>query len=359
MSGKTSKIRVLLVDDSLVMRLSLRRLLEPEKDITVVGTATNGEQALEMIDELRPDVVTLDVHMPKVDGIEVLRRLDPKSRPAVIMVSSATHEGAQVTLDALELGAFDYIAKSEGLGPRFRHDLLDKIRLAASHAHTDETSPPQPARWEKPRVPFRRDPQREVVVIGASTGGPRALTQVLSNLPDDFPLGILIVQHMPAVFTTAFAARLDKLSPLKVVEAASGDTILPGHAYVAPGGMQMLVRSSARGSLPVLQVIANSAQRYLYAPSVDVTMRSATEVYPGPILGVVLTGMGSDGKEGMAAVKRAGGVTIAQDRMTSVVYGMPRACAESGVVDMQLPLQKIHEAIIDVVGCHLEEVKWP
>ncbi|NOZ57904.1 MAG: chemotaxis response regulator protein-glutamate methylesterase [Calditrichaeota bacterium] len=359
MSSANSKIRVLVVDDSLVMRLSLRRLLEPEKDITIVGTAMNGEQALEMIEELRPDVVTLDVHMPKLDGIEVLRRLNSKARPAVIMVSSATHEGAQVTLEALELGAFDYIAKSDGLGPRFKHDLIDKIRLAANQAHPEEMAVPQPASWEKPRIVFRRDPRREVVVIGASTGGPRALTQVLSGLPEDFPLGILVVQHMPAVFTTAFAARLDKLSALKVVEAASGDTVLPGHAYLAPGGMQMVVRSSARGNLPVLQVVSDPAENHLYAPSVDVTMLSAVEAYQGPVLGVVLTGMGSDGKEGMTAVKRAGGVTIAQDRMTSVVYGMPRACAESGVVDIQLPLQKIHEAIIDVVGCHLEEVKWP
>ena len=359
MTTEKPKIRVLVVDDSLVMRLSLRRLLESEADITVVGTAPNGEQGLKSIDELQPDVVTLDVNMPRMGGLEVLKRLGGKRRPAVIMVSTTTHEGATVTLEALELGAFDYIAKSDGFGPHFKNDLVNKVRLAAAHARAKKTAASGAANWSKPQAHFRHDPLREVVVIGASTGGPRALSQVLSKLPKDFPLGILVVQHMPAVFTSAFAARLDQVSAIKVVEAASGDAILPGHAYVAPGGTQLQVRRSSPGKLPVVHVVTNSPQPRLYAPSVDVAMISAAKAYPGPLVGVVLTGMGSDGKEGMAAVKARGGVTIAQDRSTSVVYGMPRACAEAGVVDIQLPLPKIPEAIIDVVGCHLEEVKWP
>lgn len=356
MTGKTRQIQVLVVDDSAVMRLVLQRMIE-KAGMEVVATAADGAEAIEKAVRTQPDVITLDVEMPGMDGLQALDELTRHTRAGVLMVSSLTHTGAQITLEALERGAFDYIPKSNGLDERFERELIRKIRLAHAFARTQGKAvpPAQPEEGEAPSfhlppVHFRQDPVREVVLIGSSTGGPRALSRIIPNLPADFPLGILIAQHMPPTFTRAMAERLNRESKLHVKEAENGEPIRPGQVYVAPGGQQMTVLKQHFGEPPIIHIRQSNPANEIFAPSVDVMMLSAAKVYAGPCLGVILTGMGSDGRRGMKAIKEGGGIALVQDRYSCVVAGMVRACLDAGVADAEVPLARLPDLISQIVG---------
>jgi len=333
-------IRVLVVDDSAFMRKALSRLLGDDPEIRVVGSARDGYEALEKVQELDPDLVTLDVEMPRMDGLETLARIMESSPRPVIMVSSLTEEGAEVTLRALDMGAVDYVPKSIGSNPlevvKIRKTLCEKVKAVARRR-----TAPRPAFAPGSPRPTRLGPAR-LVAIGASTGGPPALQKVFSGLTEGFRAPVVVVQHMPRAFTKAFAKRLDAMGPLAVKEAETGDRLEAGQAFVAPGGRHVVVHRDGRGL--VLQVTERPTDT-LHRPSVDVTFGSVAEVPVPDALAVVLTGMGSDGAQGAAAIKARGGTVVAQSPETCVVYGMPRAVVEAGVADAVLPIDRIAPAI--------------
>jgi two-component system chemotaxis response regulator CheB len=335
------------------MRAALSRVVESAPTLQVCGTARHGLETLEKIRQLRPDVVTLDVEMPILNGLEVLKRIMKEFPRPVIMVSSLTQEGAEVTLEALGIGAFDYLPKSESGHPldpqKLKHDLIAKIEAAAHsplarQMHTDGPLPAVAVSDVPPSEEFRSLP--EIVVLGTSTGGPKALQEILPQLPADLPVGVLVVQHMPPGFTAPFAKRLDSLSKLKVKEASQGELVEPGSVYIAPAGQHSTV--SRRGSKTILH-ISSEPSGTLHKPSVDVMMLSVAEEFGRHTLGIIMTGMGSDGLHGMTAIRNAGGITIGQDEATSAVYGMPRCCAESGVLQKVVPLPLLPRQILQAV----------
>ncbi len=340
-------IRVVVVDDSLFMRNTMANMLDRDPRITVIGSARTGEEAIEKIAELHPDVVTLDIEMPGMNGLEALRRIMARTPMPVIMVSSLTEEGAKETLEALQLGAVDFLPKltqgvSANLGA-IQQDLIMKVIAAAGTAvkigrlRGDQASPPSPSAPRIQAVTATRE--NRIIVIGCSTGGPKALEEIIPQFPTHFPAGILIVQHMPKLFTKSFADRLNTHSQLEVREAAAGDLVEPGVVMVAPGGLQMRVKR--RQNLDVEIALDSNIEGLPHAPSVDVLMESVAEVYSKRGIGVILTGMGQDGLNGMRAIKTAKGRTIVQDEATSVVYGMPKAVAEGGYADKVVPLSTV------------------
>lgn len=348
-----SLVRVLIVDDSAFMRTALSKMIASETGFEVVGTAWSGSDALVKIAALNPDVVTLDIEMPGLNGIETLQRIMADFPRPVIMVSATTERDAHNTFIALKAGAFDYVPKQLSAQSldilHIRDDLIAKIRAAAQSRtlSTAETAkkPPQslrPTYADGPRVP------PSVIALGASTGGPKALQEILPLLPGELPASILIVQHMPVGFTTPFAQRLNSLCSLEVREGADEEPILPGVAYVAPAGMQMLVRG--RGSQAFIHLDAE-IEGHLHTPSVDVLMKSVAEHFGNLAMGVILTGMGSDGAEGMNAIRQRGGLTIGQDEASCTVYGMPRVCAEAGSLVRVLPLLQIPDEILAATRC--------
>lgn len=348
-----SRIRVLVVDDSPIMRKLITQALSADREIQVVGTASNGKEALEKAPRLRPDVITLDIEMPVMDGLtalERLRRVYPKAR--VIMFSSLTEKGAKETIKALSLGAFDFVTKpstrslTESI-KKIREELIPKIKSAAPRAPAVARRPavaPRPAPTPRPSAPTRRVstlslPGRfEVVAIGVSTGGPKALGEIIPKLPGNFPAPILIVQHMPPIFTTQLAERLDQLSALKVVEAQEGMPLAPGKVFIAPGDYHMEVRE--RGPARVVHLHKGPPENSC-RPAVDVLFRSVAKVFGRKSVGIVLTGMGQDGLAGAKIMKEKGALIVAQDEATCVVYGMPRAIVEAGLADYVLPLPEI------------------
>ncbi len=349
------KIRVLVTDDSPFMRKILSDLLSADPRIEVAGTARDGDDALAKIVKLSPDVVTLDVEMPRRDGLATLEEIMRRFPLPVIMVSSLTSEGAQTTLRALSAGAVDFVAKPAGyisidldaLG----RELVEKV-VAASMARVfrrerEEKSPKaltSPPPSPLPPLSAKRPGRPEMIAMAASTGGPRALQSVLSEIPANFPLPIVIVQHMPADFTLSFARRLDSLCALDVAEGTEGMELRPGLAVVAPGGYHMIVQRktsslfccSLSDAPPVLSV----------KPSANILFRSVAEVTGGKAVGVILTGMGRDGAEGAAEMRARGSHIIAESQETCVVYGMPKAAVELGVVDELLSLDSISEAVL-------------
>jgi two-component system chemotaxis response regulator CheB len=340
-AGKT---KVLIVDDSPMMRRMLIDIVNGAGDMRVVGTAADPIAAHEMIKALDPDVLTLDVEMPKMDGIEFLRRLMRFRPMPVVMVSSFTEAGSEQALKALEIGAVDFVAKpAQGLKHAdFAGELRDKIRSACasrSAAGTRSAVERRPAAPPTPAAvrPGWRPAPEDLVLIGASTGGTEALKEVLVALPESAP-GILIVQHMPQSFTSSFARRLDSLCRIHVKEAEHGDRIKPGTAYVAPGHSHLLVRKSGAGYQAELSQ-AEPVNRH--RPSVDVLFRSAAACAGRHAIGVILTGMGKDGAAGMLDMKRAGAWNIAQDQESCVVYGMPREAVALRAVDEVIPLSEI------------------
>jgi len=341
-------IRVLIADDSSVIRAALSRMIESDPALQVAGIAVDGVDTLEQIRLLQPDVVTLDIEMPRTNGLETLTRIMAETPRPVIMLSSLTKEGAQTTLDALSRGAFDFIPKSSAETARgifdIRDDLVAKIKLAAQ----SRSLPGGPLARKAPvrvslGLPAKPRISPAILAIGTSTGGPKALQEVLSELPADLSTGILIVQHMPVGFTAQFAERLNHLSPLSVRESKGEETIEPGTVYIAPAGWHMTV---GRGGNSYRTQLSKLPAGTLHTPSVDVLMRSVAEVFGTRGMGIILTGMGADGALGIKAIHDAGGWTIGQDAGTCTVYGMPRAAAEMNALSRIAPLHRMASEII-------------
>ncbi len=338
-------IKVLIVDDSALMRALLADIINAAPDLEVVGTAPDPIAAREMIKALNPDVLTLDVEMPRMDGLEFLRRLMSLRPMPVVMVSSLTERGSEVTLRALEYGAFDFVpkprAENASLLQSYAEEIRDKLR-AAHGAHLRR----KPAVAPRAAAPLAAAPDRvlagKLIAIGASTGGTEAIKEVLTRLPAAMP-GIVMVQHMPETFTTSFARRLDSLSELQVVEAQGGERILPGHAYLAPGHSHLLVKRSGSGWVTELSQ-AEPVNRH--RPAADVLFNSVAEAVGKDAIGVILTGMGKDGAQGMLAMHGAGAWNIGQDESSCVVYGMPREAARVGALNEVASLMDVPARIM-------------
>lgn len=339
------KIRVLIIDDSALVRSLLTEIINREPDLEAIGAAPDPLVAREMIRALNPDVLTLDIEMPKMDGLDFLERLMRLRPTPVVMVSTLTERGADATMRALELGAVDFIAKprlgiAASLGA-LAQDICEKIRIAARVRMRRHTGAPPPVVADKPEKPkqaaFSRVSTEKLIVIGASTGGTEAIREVLQQLPADSP-AVLITQHMPAGFTRSFAARLNGLCRITVSEAVNGERVLPGHAYIAPGDHHLRL---AKSGANYMVAIDDGPPVNRHRPSVEVLFKSVAALAGPNALGVMLTGMGSDGARAMLEMKHAGSFNIAQDEATSIVFGMPREAIACGGVDEVLPLQKI------------------
>lgn len=349
-----AKIRVLIVDDSALMRKMLGDILSSDPRLEVVGTARDGVDGLNKVRLLSPDVVTLDVEMPNKDGLSMLEDLMKERPTPVIMVSSLTRSGAQTTLKALSLGCIDFVAKPSGaISADIRDvgaELISKVLMAStarirpeSRAGREKEIPELLRRTFAEGVPVK-PVRRGIVAIASSTGGPVALQQLLARLPGDFPVPVVITQHMPKDFTASFARRLDSLSSLTVLEGEEGMELKPGHAVVAPGGMHLTVKRKGGGILYC--ALSDAPPLLSVKPSANIMFLSVTDEFGGSAIGVILTGMGRDGAEGAVALHAKGAHIIAESQETCVVYGMPRAAVEAGVVDELLPLPEIPDAII-------------
>jgi len=342
------KVQVLVVDDSALMRKLISDLLESDPRIEVVDTARDGVEAIEKTCRLHPDVVTMDIQMPRMSGLDALSHIMGQCPTPVVVLTGLTDPN--LAFEALERGAVDFVLKPSGTISvdiyKVRQELVEKVKLATLVNLRKVTAKIAPASPIALRAP-PGTPGKRAVAVGASTGGPKALDHLLSSLPVGLPAPVLVVQHMPPGFTRSFAERLNQRSPLLVKEAEEGDAVLPGRAYVAPGDHHMLIER--QGGREIIRLDKSPRVKGL-RPSADVTMRSVADVYGAGSIGVVLTGMGSDGAEGLKAIKERGGVTIAQDRATSIIYGMPRAAVESGCVDKVLPLDKIPGEIVRLLG---------
>jgi two-component system, chemotaxis family, protein-glutamate methylesterase/glutaminase len=335
-------VRVLVVDDSALMRKLIPQIIERDGSIHVVGTAMDGSFGLKKIEELHPQVVTLDLEMPRMDGMETLKEITKKHRLPVIVVSAHTTQGASSTFKALALGAFDFVAKPRDAASAHMEDiaaeLISKIKVAAQTEMPAEL--PQvhiaPVRAAKPIGKVKAKPNK-IIAIGISTGGPNALQYLLSQLPGDFPAAIAVVQHMPEGFTDMFARRLDECCAIEVKEAQSGDLLLAGRALICPGNRHMKVRRMPMGDIVVL---SDEDRVNGHRPSVDVLFRSIAE-FGRDTIAVLMTGMGEDGADALGVVKSSGGMTIAQSEDSCVVYGMPKAAIERGNAIRVVPLEAL------------------
>jgi two-component system chemotaxis response regulator CheB len=343
-------IRVLVVDDSAFVRQALVRMLGSDPDIEVVGTAVDGKDGLEKTLLLQPDVVTLDIKMPRMGGLEALRRIMTECPVPVLLMSSLTSEGGEITLRGLELGALDFVDKSSVQGHMNLLGLAEEVKAkvrALARVPRDRVHPPGGVLLEPPLAAAASHARRaEVVVIGTSTGGPPALQAIIPKLPLGLATAILVVQHMPIGFTRSLADRLDSRSAVPVREAQDGESVAPGVVLIAPAGRHMKVRRRGAVTRVWLDEEPRSA---LHRPSVDVLMASVAKVYGARSLGVVLTGMGSDGVEGLRAIRQIGGRTFAESEESCVIYGMPKAAVEAGVVDRSVPLARMADEILAAV----------
>lgn len=351
-NGKT---RVVVVDDSALVRSLLTEIINRERDMECIGAAADPLVAREMIRSLDPDVITLDIEMPRMDGIDFLGKLMRLRPMPVVMVSTLTERGAEATLKALELGAVDFVAKPKiGVAGGLRElgaDITDKIRTAA-RAKVRKLSAPAPAAATQPGAlaPAVRPPSalgrlstEKIIFIGASTGGTEATKEVLLGLPPDCP-AVVITQHMPPGFTTSYAARLDGLARIRVKEARDGERILPGHAYIAPGGLHLSVERSGANYLARVQD-GDPVNRH--KPSVEVLFKSAARTVGPNALGIMLTGMGADGAKAMREMRDAGSYNICQDEASCIVFGMPREAIAAGAAHEVLPLSRIAPALLE------------
>jgi two-component system chemotaxis response regulator CheB len=346
------KTRVLIVDDSVVMRRILSEAITYDPELEVAGYAANGQIAMALFDQVSPDVVTLDVEMPVMDGLATLKAMRAARRMLpVIMFSTLTERGAEATIDSLALGASDYVAKPIDAGSydaareKIRVALVPRIKALCRRAIVGARAPsvsPEPLRLKRNRH-FGRI---EVVVIGSSTGGPNALAQVLPSLPGDLPVPVLVVQHMPPAFTRFLAQRLDSLCPLSVAEGAPDEILTPGKIWIAPGDFHMSVARDHRG---VRLQITQGAPENSCRPSVDVLFRSVAPPFSNHVLAVMLTGMGQDGLRGCEQLSDVGAQIVVQDEATSVVWGMPGFVAKAGLADAVLPISEIGAAIVERV----------
>jgi two-component system chemotaxis response regulator CheB len=342
-------VDVLVVDDSRVMTKIVSRILEKDPLIRVVGTAANGCEAIEKVEKLKPTVVTMDVEMPVMNGIDALKHIMANNPVPVIMLSSLSRDHADITMEALNLGACDFVTKdfsNWSLADK-EQELINKVKdvsrngaklrllsLVHSRSATGALS-----------VARRTGAGREIVAIGASTGGPPVLQYILSRLPGDFPVPVVIAQHMPRTFTQHFAERLDRASSIRVKEAEDREVLQPGVALVAPGDTHVTLKR--KGNRTTVELVTDNA--YIYRPSVDLLMRSAAQAYESGCAGLILTGMGSDGLAGVTELKSRGGYVIAQDEETCVVYGMPKAVINAHLADAVLPPERIPEEIIRIL----------
>jgi two-component system chemotaxis response regulator CheB len=343
-------VRVLVVDDSAFIRHTLAKHLEADPDITVVGRAYDGLDALAKIPALKPDVVTLDVEMPHMDGLTALRCIMTECPTPVIMLSAYTQRGARATIQALMLGAVDFVSKpaTRTTLDSIVEELSAKVKIAANTPSSPcrfsptptSLSPASPVPKLEPRPVREGDP---FIIIGASTGGPRALKQVLSALPADLPAAVTLVQHMPPGFTGALARRLDESSPLTVREAAHGDRLARGLALLAPGGSHLQFNRRRQ------VILDQGPRRNGVRPALDVSMESAAAHYGAAVIGVVLTGMGTDGRAGARHIKAAGGKVVVEHESTSVVYGMPRSVVEAGLADRVASLPEIASTVLEMI----------
>ena len=373
-------VKVLVVDDSGFFRRRVSEILSADPSIQVVGTATNGKEAIDQAIALKPDVITMDYEMPMMDGITAVRHIMQRCPTPVLMFSSLTHEGARVTLDALDAGAVDFLPKNfEDISrnpEKVKQMLCEKVHsisrsnrrsLFSTPAPSQAPAPapaaapttsfgrpapapvarpvaPAPVRATAPAAAHSPAPKRKaykLVAIGTSTGGPVALQRVLTQLPANFPAPIVLIQHMPAAFTKAFAERLDKLCRISVKEAEDGDILRPGLALLAPGGKQMMV--DGRGAIKILP----GDERLNYKPCVDITFGSAAKSYGDKVLAVVLTGMGADGREGARLLKQGGSAIWAQDEASCVIYGMPMAIVKADLADAVYSLDDIGKHLVE------------
>ncbi len=343
-------IRVLVVDDSSFYRRQIQKLLSADPNLEVVGTANDGQEAIEKVRSLRPDVVTMDIEMPVMGGIEATRKIMRRNPLPILIFSSLTTEGAQATLDALEAGAIDFIPKRiEDISSHY-HEVqkvfCEKITNLerSSSITTPKTLIHKPiiigAKNIRTETPGRTRRSYKLLAIGTSTGGPLALHCILEKLPKNFPLPIILVQHMPGTFTPAFAARLNETCEIQVKEAENGDRLMPGVAYLAPGGKQMKIKNSSI-------IITESDPTFTYKPSIDMTFSSLAVAMGDRVLAVILTGMGADGCEGAKELKNAGSTIWAQDKASSVVYGMPAAVYKAGIVEKVLALDDFSANLIN------------
>ena len=370
-------VRVLVVDDSNFFQHRLKDIINEHPDLKVIGIASNGREAVEKAEQLKPDIITMDFEMPVMDGVTAIKLIMTNRKVPILMFSSLTYEGAKVTLDALAAGALDFIPKDFAEVSRSSESLKKKLheRLITLAGVTGRASPatePKPSsitstqnlRSPVPTAPapfrptvgasqddsaksagadnYRLKKQPKLLVIGASTGGPVALAEVLITLPANFPLPIVLVQHMPENFTKAFAERLNKQCNIRVREAVDGDQLQPGLALLAPGGKQLMLDKRNGGSVRVLP----DDERVNYKPSLDITFGSAANIYADKVLGVVLTGMGSDGCNGARLLKEAGSALWSQDEASCVIYGMPMAVARAGLTDKVLSLKDIGPRLV-------------
>ena len=382
-------LKVLIVDDSAFFRRRIKEILEKDPQLQIVAGADNGRTAVEKTIELQPDVITMDYEMPVMDGITAVREIMAKRPTPILMFSSLTYEGARVTLDALDAGAVDYLPKSfESMSANAQESaklLQEKVLAIAKSKFTGFKASPSPAaaassntvakkatqikekeaaisqkntavQSATPSRPLPLSPKIEaeldtvkrirprLLIIGASTGGPIALQKILTELPGNYPIPILLVQHMPGTFTQAFAQRLDRVCQIRVKEAQDNDQLRPGVALLAPGGMQMLIHDNGQ-SIAVME----GSERLQYKPSVDVTFGSAARSLKGKVLALVLTGMGHDGREGSKLLKREGSHVWTQDEATSVVYGMPMSVERAGYSDLVLPIDSFAQRLKQII----------
>lgn len=340
-----SKIRVLVVDDSLFMRGAIKKMLDSHGRFEVVGQASDGALAVQKAAELKPDVITMDFNMPIMNGAEAVRRIMAQNPTPVVMLSAHTTDGARETIEALEKGAVDFITKPSGevssdisrVGPELYRRLLNAVKARLQ----------KPSQAAKDKIPLqlrsRSTQGRKILIIGVSTGGPAALAKLLPHIPRTTGLGIVIVQHMPPTFTSALAGRLDEICRIKVAEARDGDMVREGVALIAPGGFHL--EFGGNGTIQLTRSPPVNGCR----PSADVTMKSASTVFTRNLIGLIMTGMGKDGAEGMEAIKKAGGRTFVQDRESCVIYGMPKACVDKGVADRILPLDSLADTLNEII----------
>ncbi|MBL4765518.1 MAG: chemotaxis response regulator protein-glutamate methylesterase [Colwellia sp.] len=373
--------KVLVVDDSSFFRRRVTDILNKDPQLEVIDVAVNGQEAVDKAIMLKPDVITMDIEMPVLNGIAAVKKIMAQSPTAILMFSSLTHQGAKSTLEALEAGALDFLPKkfsdiaqsSDEAGSLLRQRVgqlakkrgLTRRSLSANRLSRVNITPSKPAPFST-RKSLAFTEQRiaeansvkpitsafnkasgkvyKLLAVGTSTGGPVALQKILTQLPQDFPLPIIMIQHMPATFTHAFACRLNSLCKIQVKEASDGDVLKAGCAYLAPGGRQMLITGTENAAK--IKIIDDNSAKITFKPSVDVSFGSAAKVFSGNVLGVILTGMGADGREGSRMLKARGATIWAQDERTCVVYGMPQAVAVAGISQLSLPLETISKAIL-------------
>lgn len=355
-------VRVLVVDDSAFMRTALRRMIESDPALRVIDTACDGVEAVQKANALRPDVITMDVEMPRMSGLDALSKIMETAPCPVIMVSSLTRAHAEATIEALSRGAYDFLSKDLSYASleivRIKNDLVAKCRAAALHKRGIRSAPCLqrtavssrsllPLPLHMPAKAARHFPAPSVICLGTSTGGPKALQQILPMLPENLAAPLVIVQHMPPGFTGPFARRLDSLCQLHVKESEPNEPLIPGTVYIARAGEQLRVLRRVSGAFAHMSLVPTNTP---HIPSVDILMLSAADQFGEKAMGVILTGMGNDGQHGISAIYHAGGYTIGEDESTCTVYGMPRACAEAQVLHNVLPLDAIPSEILRVAG---------